>query len=95
MGRVIVIAIVVLAGCGSNSLGDRSSQVASDISAEACTATRYYLIMRADKSKLLIYNCQRNGRTICVTEQNGIATDSTVTARLVFADSLTGKPSCL
>jgi hypothetical protein len=91
----VLLAVLFVVGCGGGSLDDRSSQVASDIQADSCTATRYYLIMRDNQEKVLIYDCQKNGRTYCVTEQNGIASDSTELARAVFADSLTGKPSCV
>src|SRR6185369_2509623 len=85
---------VFLAGCGGS--GPSADQVAREANAEACTDSGYAIIYRADQSKHTIWDCQIGDRTVCVGEDNGIASDITVEARLVFANALGGnRPDCL
>lgn len=75
---------------------DESARVASASGATSCSATFYAVTNRLDGSKARIYDCFVKGRERCVTYENGIASDSTETVRLVFATTLgSGKPSCL
>lgn len=87
------VAVAVLAtGCGAS---DRSSKIASEIGANACTRTPYELKNRLDGSKSTIYDCTLNGRDMCVTEEGGIPRDSTAIVRVVFQGALGGdRPSC-
>jgi hypothetical protein len=87
---------VAAAGCGASS-SDRSSQIAAEIgSGASCTATRYAVIRRAEHTKTRIYDCDSAGKRMCVTEENGIASDQTALVRILFANALSGgKPGCL
>ncbi len=98
---VVVIPILLVVGvvfalsrCGG--AGDQSAQIAAKIGAASCTAESYEVISRLDNSKTRIYDCTLNGKRLCVSEQNGIASDQTAVVRLLFANALgSARPSCL
>ena len=90
----LAAVVMVAAGCGGTS--NRAGQVAVDIGATTCTSSGYGIVSKVDHSKTPIYNCTLHGRDVCVTEENGIAQDSTALVRLLFANTLSGgKPSCV
>jgi hypothetical protein len=85
----------VVAGCGGGS-ADHSARIASAAGASSCQPSGYGLKNRFDGTKTDIYNCWIRGVEKCVTEEGGLTHDMTVTARLVFANDLSGKkPDCV
>lgn len=90
---VIAALAAVAAGCGGGQ-SDRSTQIGAEIHG-TCTATSYEIIGKLDHSKARIYDCMRNGKRICVTEENGFASDQTQLAKILFQDNLSGgRPGC-
>lgn len=92
----IVVATLALAGCGSGTPADHSASIADSITARSCTATGYEITFRTDNSKTRIYDCTMlNGAEKCVVEQNGLVTDETALAKILFQNELSGgKPLC-
>ena len=75
---------------------DKSSQIAGLIGAEACSAEQYEIISKLDHTKTQIYDCVTNGKEMCVTYQNGIASDDTVEVKLLFSNTLgDSRPVCI
>lgn len=71
--------------------------LAKTINAAWCDDSGYYLTNRLDGTKAELYDCNmRNGSYKCVTDQNGVADDVTVEAKLSFASALgSEKPTCV
>lgn len=90
----IAAALVFVAGCGGT--GDQSDSIAQKIGASSCTAESYEVISRIDNHHSRIYDCVVNGNELCVTEQNGIASNATAEVRLLFSNTLGADvPACL
>lgn len=76
--------------------GTSPDTIATIIGVDYCDNSGYQIVSRLDGSKSTIYDCTTGARTRCVTYENGIATNQTVTVRLLFADTLgSGKPRCI
>jgi hypothetical protein len=92
---VLAVLALTLAACGGSSQSDQSAKIGKEIGGD-CTATNYLIVYKAEKRQARIYDCWVNTKRLCVTEENGIPSDQTATARLVYADALGGKkPACL
>jgi hypothetical protein len=96
----VVVAAVVKTG-GANSLigrggpADASGDIAYKIGAYSCDQTGYAIINKLDGSRSTIYDCVVGSKEMCVTEDNGLVSDNTAAARLLFASVLSGgKPTC-
>lgn len=85
--------ILTLAACGGS--GANATKVAQEASAESCADSGYRIVFRTDGSEHTIWDCQIGGKTVCVAEEHGVASNITDLARLAFADTLNGRPSCL
>ncbi len=80
------------AGCGGAT--DRSAEIGAAING-TCTATSYEIIHRLDNTKSRIYDCYVGNKEMCVIEENGITSDQTAVAHLLFQSALDGnEPSC-
>jgi len=91
---ILLAALALLAaGCGGS--GITADKVATDSGASACEDSGYLIVYRADQSKHRVWDCTIHGHPVCVTDENGVASNVTAAARLIFADSLNGKPGCL
>jgi hypothetical protein len=97
---VVIVAVVVAAVLFGwhhwhHGSSDQSSAVASAIGG-SCTQTRYEIINKLAGTKTVIYDCTVGAKRMCVTDENGIAHDSTAISRILFAGTLSGgKPGCL
>lgn len=72
------------------------STVAAAAGASSCDSSGYY-IKTTVGGKQTVYDCfMPSGKTICVTYHAGVASDSTVLVRAIFANTLGATtPSCL
>jgi hypothetical protein len=92
------MVVAVLSGCGSGGSSDQSTAIANQIGGGAsCYESQYEITNRIDNSKTPIYVCTAAAaKPICVTYENGIASDVTAEVRLLFANTLgSSKPSCI
>jgi hypothetical protein len=98
VGDIFVGVVVVQAIHNQHSRSSSSSidRVTSEAAADHCDNSGYYEESQITGAKQTIYDCSINGKMKCVTENGGIASDSTEEVRLLFQSALGArKPSCL
>ncbi len=91
----VVAAAALLAGCGGGAASP--SQVATAAGASSCNNSGFYIQSKITGNKSVIYDCRFAEKLPkCVTYSGSIASDSTETVQLLFANSLGAqKPACL
>lgn len=102
MNSLIVVTVIVVCAAGfhwwqhrSSAPADLSGEIAVQTGADSCDQTGYTIVSKLNGSETPIYDCVIDGKDLCVTEENGVVSDSTATARLLFASVLAGsKPGC-
>lgn len=104
LGRLAVTAVVfagivaVLSWRADRAArgGRDPAKVAAAAGASSCSSSGYYLKSRLDGEKTVIYDCVIAGRWRCVTEKDGLASDSTLMVEAAFASVLNAdRPACL
>jgi hypothetical protein len=93
---IAAIALIASA-CGASATADQSTKVAAAANARSCNDSGYYVQSKLNGDKSVIYNCTMlNDNVRCVTYEGGIASDSTETVKLLWANVLSGaKPDCI
>jgi len=97
----LAVAAIVLVGLAVKAWphhhqADRAAAIQQSIGATSCDNSGYYVQSQLDGSKQIIYDCQMaSGNWKCVTENGGIASDSTAEVKLLFTNTLSGgEPFC-
>lgn len=69
-----------------------ADQVAAAIGSRSCLDSGYSIRNAAGVAE--IFDCEKDAGTICVIDPAGVASDVTDAVKVLFANSLTGKPRC-
>lgn len=95
IAAVIAVTVLVVALANHGPGGTSPDKVATMTHADWCDDSGYYVETQL-AGKQTVYDCTTGARQRCVTVHGGIASDSTVLVRVLFADTLsTTKPACL
>lgn len=97
---ILVAAVAVFGGLylywhSHRGLIDHSAAAQAASGADVCSSSGYW-ITTAAAGKEIVYDCLIGSKAVCVTYKDGIATDSTVLVKAVFANTLgANKPECV
>lgn len=97
VGLAALLLTASSAGCGGSSSPDRSTAIGVKIGARTCEETSFEITNKLDGSKTRIYDCSMpSGKEKCVTEEGGVAHDSTEEVKLLFQSTLgEAPPNCV
>jgi hypothetical protein len=91
IATVVTVSALALTGCGSSSADEVGAEVGG-----TCEETGWEQTNALTDERALIYACEIDGDTKCVTYDGGVARDVTEWTQREFEDALSdARPSCV